>query len=96
MMKYGGVNVQSHIFLTSALAGGEWSSSRSGRFTPGGKAQDTHWIGDWVYSEPVWTWRSENSCPHRDTYSDPLVVIISQGKFRNGASNYATTVFFLI
>jgi hypothetical protein len=24
-----------HIFLTSALAGGEWSVSRPGRFTPG-------------------------------------------------------------
>jgi hypothetical protein len=32
-----------HIFLTSTLLGGEWSASRSGRFTPG-----THWIGGWV------------------------------------------------
>jgi hypothetical protein len=29
-----------HIFLTSALVGGEWSASRPGR--------RTHWIGDWV------------------------------------------------
>jgi hypothetical protein len=28
-----------HVFLTSALAGGEWSASRPGRFTAG-----THWI----------------------------------------------------
>jgi hypothetical protein len=31
------------LFLTSALVGGEWSTSRAGRFTPG-----THWIGSWV------------------------------------------------
>jgi hypothetical protein len=31
--------------LTSALDGGEWSASRLGRFTPGGRAPDTHWIG---------------------------------------------------
>jgi hypothetical protein len=31
------------IFLTSALVGGEWSASRTGRFTPGAP-----WIGGWV------------------------------------------------
>jgi hypothetical protein len=44
MKAYGGVDVQNHIFLTSALAGGEWPASRPGRFTPG----DTHWTGGWV------------------------------------------------
>jgi hypothetical protein len=48
MKAYGGVNVQIHIFLTSALAGGEWSASRPGRFTPGQKAPGTHWIRGWV------------------------------------------------
>jgi hypothetical protein len=48
MKEYGGVDVQIHIFLTSALAGGEWSASRPGRFTPREKAPGTHWIGDWV------------------------------------------------
>jgi hypothetical protein len=43
MKAYGGVDVQIHIFLPSALAGGEWSASRPGCFTP-----DTHWIGGWV------------------------------------------------
>jgi hypothetical protein len=42
-MAYEGVDVQTHIFLTSSLAGGEWSASCLGRFTPG-----THWLGDWV------------------------------------------------
>jgi hypothetical protein len=35
-------------FLTSALDGGEWSDSRSCRFTPEERAPDTHWIGGWV------------------------------------------------
>jgi hypothetical protein len=35
MEAYGGMDVQIHIFLTSALAGGEWSASRPCRFTPG-------------------------------------------------------------
>jgi hypothetical protein len=48
MKAYGVVDVQIHIFLTLALAGGEWSASRSGRFTPGGGAPSTPWIGGWV------------------------------------------------
>jgi hypothetical protein len=28
--------------------GGEWSASRLGRFTPGGRGPRTHWIGGWV------------------------------------------------
>jgi hypothetical protein len=37
-----------HMFLTSVLAGGEWSASRPGRFTPGERAPGTHWIGGWM------------------------------------------------
>jgi hypothetical protein len=48
MKTYGGVNIWIHIFLTSALAGDEWSASRSGRFALGEKAHDTHWIRGWV------------------------------------------------
>jgi hypothetical protein len=40
-----GVDVKNHVFLTSALAGCEWSASRPGRFTPGERAPATHWIG---------------------------------------------------
>jgi hypothetical protein len=48
MKAYGGVAVQIHISLILALAGGEWSASRPGRFTPGERAPGIHWIGGWV------------------------------------------------
>jgi hypothetical protein len=32
-------------FLTSAVAGGEWSASHPGRFIPWERALGTHWIG---------------------------------------------------
>jgi hypothetical protein len=37
-----------HVFLTSALDGGEWSDSRPVRFTSRERASGTHWIGGWV------------------------------------------------
>jgi hypothetical protein len=48
MKAYGGVDLYIHIFLTSALVGGEWLASRPCRFTPLERAPGTHWIGDWV------------------------------------------------
>jgi hypothetical protein len=48
MKAYGGMVVEIRIFLTSALAGGEWSTSRPCRFIPGGKTPVAHWIGGWV------------------------------------------------
>jgi hypothetical protein len=43
-----GVNLDTHVFVISALVGGEWSSSRPGRFTRGERALGTHWIGGWA------------------------------------------------
>jgi hypothetical protein len=43
-----GVDVQIHVFLISALFGGEWSASRPFRLTPEERAPSTHWIGGWV------------------------------------------------
>jgi hypothetical protein len=46
MKMYGDVSI--HIFLTSALIGGDWSASRPGRFTQGETTRGTHWMGCWV------------------------------------------------
>jgi hypothetical protein len=48
MKVYGGVDISIHIFLTSALTGGEWSTSRPSHFTPRERARGTDWIGGWV------------------------------------------------
>jgi hypothetical protein len=48
MKAYGGVDVLIHIFLTSAISGGEWSASRPCRFTPEEKSPGTQWIGVWM------------------------------------------------
>jgi hypothetical protein len=45
MKAYGGMNLQTHVFLTSVLVGGERSASHPGRFTPGESGPGTHWIG---------------------------------------------------
>jgi hypothetical protein len=47
MKAYRGEDVQTRDFLTSALVGGEWSASRSGRFALGERSPCTRWIG-WV------------------------------------------------
>jgi hypothetical protein len=62
MKVYGGVDVYTHIFLTSAVDGGEWSASRPARFTPGKEPSvPTRWEAGWT-PEPVWrTWRRKNS-----------------------------------
>jgi hypothetical protein len=48
MKTYWGVAVYIHVFLTSALVGGEWSVSCSSRFTPGERTPCTHRIGGLV------------------------------------------------
>jgi hypothetical protein len=45
MKAYLGVEVYLHTFLTSAIDGCEWSTSRPGRFILRERATDTHWIG---------------------------------------------------
>jgi hypothetical protein len=50
METYGGVDIQIHVFLASALAGGELSASRPCRFSAGEGAPVTHCIGSWVGS----------------------------------------------
>jgi hypothetical protein len=76
MKAYDGVDLQIHISLTSALAGDEWSASRTGRFTPTEKEPPVPigYKAGWT-TEPVWTsWGRENSWLYRDANSDPSVV----------------------
>jgi hypothetical protein len=42
MKTYGGVDAWIHVFSTSALVGGEWSASRTGRLIPQERAPGTH------------------------------------------------------
>jgi hypothetical protein len=75
MKVYGGVDVYTYVFLTSALVGGEWSASRPGRFTPGERAPSTHWIGGWVdLRTGLNDVEKENSFPHQDSNSDPSAI----------------------
>jgi hypothetical protein len=48
MQAYGGVNVWIHIFVTSALVGGEWSASRTYRFSLREEPPHSHCTGGWV------------------------------------------------
>jgi len=48
MKAYEEVEIQVHVFLTSALDRGEWSASRPCRFTPGERAPGYRWMGGWV------------------------------------------------
>jgi hypothetical protein len=44
MKACGGSRCTGHVFLILLLVGGEWSSSRSTLFTPGGEASYTHMV----------------------------------------------------
>jgi hypothetical protein len=87
-----GVDVWIHIFLTSALVGGERSASGPGRFTPEEEpqvpiVQEAGWA-----PEQVWTiWRSQNSCPYRESNSDPSVFQHSGSRYTDSyCTKYAT------
>jgi hypothetical protein len=75
MKTYGEVDVHVyiHVFLTSALAGDEWSASRPGRLTP----RESHRypldrrVGGLQSRSGR---REENSSAYRDSNSDPSVV----------------------
>jgi hypothetical protein len=48
MKTYGWVDVQTQVFLTSAIIGGEWSAWRPGGFTSGERAHIIDLMGGWV------------------------------------------------
>jgi hypothetical protein len=81
MKVHEGVDVQI-IFLTLALAGGEWSVSRFSQNSPGERAPSTHWtrgqVGPRTSLDII---ARENSCLYQDSNSDPLL-------FQPTASHY--------
>jgi hypothetical protein len=75
MKAYGEVYVQIHVFLISALVGGEWSASRPFRFTPKEGAPGTIWIGGWVDPRTgLDDMEKRKFLPHRESNSCPLGV----------------------
>jgi hypothetical protein len=61
--RMGRLQVRLHSFLTSALDGGKWLNSRSGRFYSG-KSLGTHWIGRWVGLSAFLTFRRRKNLSH--------------------------------
>jgi hypothetical protein len=72
MKAYGKVDVLIHVFLTLALAAGEWSTSRLDRFTPGERVPYTHLTGDWVGPRSDLDYMKKN--PYRDWNADSSAV----------------------
>jgi hypothetical protein len=72
MKTYWGVKV----FLTSALGGGEWSTSHPGRFTPRERAPGTHWIGGWVGPRAVLDTAVKRKIPNPRRESNPRTPIV--------------------
>jgi hypothetical protein len=62
------------MFFTSALAGGEWSASRSCHFTPAERAPGTHSVGGWVGPRAGVDDVEKRKLFYRDSNSDPSVV----------------------
>jgi hypothetical protein len=48
MKTYGGIDIEIHILLSSALVGSERSATRTCHFTPGEITPGTYCIGVWV------------------------------------------------
>jgi hypothetical protein len=67
--------------LTSALDGGEWSTSCPGCFTPRERASGTHWIGGWVGPRVILDAVAKRKIPspHEELNSrTPIIQPISQ------------------
>jgi hypothetical protein len=63
--------------LTSALdGGGEWSASRTGRFTPREWAPGSQWIGGWVGPRAVLDAVVKRKIPSPHRESEPRTLIV--------------------
>jgi hypothetical protein len=52
MKTYRGVGTKIHVFMASALVGGEWTASRFCRFTPREITAGAHCMGGWMGPRP--------------------------------------------
>jgi hypothetical protein len=78
------MDVYIQIFVTSALAGGEWSASRPGRFIPGERVPGIHWIGGWVDTRTgLDDVEKRKFLTLQDSKSDPSVV--QPGRYTDNA-----------
>jgi hypothetical protein len=62
--------------LASALDGGEWSASRSGRFIPRERAPGTHWIRGWAGPRAVLDAVVKRKIPSPCRKSNPRTPIV--------------------
>jgi hypothetical protein len=76
MKAYGGVVVELHSFLTSALDEGDWLVSLTGRFNPGERAICTHCLRSWVgpSAGPDASEKIKNICHCWQSNHDPSVI----------------------
>jgi len=74
-----------HSF-TSALRGGEWSASLSGRFTPRERALFTHWIVGWVGPRAGLEMVSKRRIPSLRQGSNPDYLMVQPVASRSSAS----------
>jgi hypothetical protein len=76
MKAFGGVDVEIHVFFNSALAVGEWSASRPGRFNTRERTPGTNFIGGWVDPRAdLDDVEKRNSLPYQDSNFDLSVVL---------------------
>jgi hypothetical protein len=84
--------------LTSALDGGEWSASRSGRFTPRERAPGIHWIGGWVGPRTILDTVVKRKIPsprREPNPRTPIVQPVAQSLYRLHGEISHDVIFFV-
>jgi hypothetical protein len=76
MKVYWGVEVELHSFFDLGTKGGEWSASRTGRFTPREGAPGTHWTGGWMGPRAVLDAVVKRKIPSSRRESNPRTPIV--------------------
>jgi hypothetical protein len=74
--------------ITWALDGGEWSASRSFRYTPGETALGANWIGGWVdlRASLDGVEKEKTCCPCRESIPRPASSLVAIPKGDRGST----------